>query len=64
MIESLQRGTKIELLGAMLADKSMPGMPDPKTLFGEGNPPRLPIAPEGKLQSLQLIQSQGQRDLS
>ena len=21
----------------MLADKSMPGMPDPKTLFGEGN---------------------------
>ena len=37
MIESLQQGTKIELLGAMLADKSMPGMPDPKTLFGEGN---------------------------
>jgi hypothetical protein len=28
---------EIELLGAMLADKSMPGMPDPKTLFGEGN---------------------------
>ena len=37
MIASLQQGTKIELLGAMLADKSMPGMPDMKTLLGEGS---------------------------
>ena len=37
MIASLQQGTKIELLGAMLADRSLPGMPDPKTLVGEGN---------------------------
>jgi len=37
MLESLQGGTKIELLTAMLADKSMPGMPDAKTLLGEGN---------------------------
>jgi hypothetical protein len=37
MIEALQQGSKLELLGAMLADKSMPGMPDPKTLLGEGN---------------------------
>jgi hypothetical protein len=37
MLESLQKGAKIEILSAMLADKSMPGMPDPKTLFGEGN---------------------------
>ena len=36
MIESLQQGSKIELLGAMLADKSMPGIPDLKTLIGEG----------------------------
>lgn len=37
MIASLQQGTKIELLGALLADRSMPGMPDPKTLLGEGS---------------------------
>lgn len=37
MVESLQKGSKLELLGAMLADKSIPGMPDPKTLVGEGN---------------------------
>jgi hypothetical protein len=37
MLESLQKGSKIELLSAMLADKSMPGVPDPKTLLGEGN---------------------------
>jgi len=36
MIGSLQQGTKNELLGAMPADKSTPGMPDPKTLLGEG----------------------------
>jgi len=37
MIESLQQGSKLELMGAMLADKSIPGMPDPKTLVGEGS---------------------------
>jgi hypothetical protein len=37
MIESLQKGSKLELLGAMLADRSIPGMPDPKTLVGEGD---------------------------
>jgi hypothetical protein len=37
MVESLQQGSKIGLLGAMLADKSIPGLPDPKTLVGEGN---------------------------
>ncbi len=37
MIASLQKGSKLELLDAMLADKSIPGMPDPKTLVGEGN---------------------------
>jgi hypothetical protein len=36
MIESLQQGSKIELLGAMLADKSRPEMPDLKALIGEG----------------------------
>jgi hypothetical protein len=37
MLESFQQGAGLELLGAMLADKSLPGMPDPKTLVGEGN---------------------------
>jgi hypothetical protein len=37
MLESLQKGSKLELLGAIFADKSMPGMPDLKTLVGEGN---------------------------
>jgi hypothetical protein len=37
MSGSLQKGSRLELLGAMLADKSIPGMPDPKTLVGEGN---------------------------
>ena len=37
MLESLQQGSQIELLGAMLADRSIPGMPDLKTLVGEGN---------------------------
>jgi hypothetical protein len=37
MIESLQQGSKIELLGAMLADRSIPEMLAEKTLLGEGN---------------------------
>ena len=37
MIESLHEDSKLELMGAILADKSIPGMPDPKTLIGEGN---------------------------
>ena len=37
MIDSLQQGSKIELLGAMLADRSIPEMPAEKTLLGEGN---------------------------
>lgn len=37
MIDSLQQGSKIELLGAMLADRSVPEMPAEKTLLGEGN---------------------------
>ena len=36
MLESLQKGTKIELLTVMLADRGMPEMPDPKILFGAG----------------------------
>jgi hypothetical protein len=37
MIESLRQGSKLELFGAMLADKSFPGMPDMKAMVGEGN---------------------------
>ena len=37
MLDSLQKGSKLELLGAMLADKSLPGMPDPRALLGEGS---------------------------
>lgn len=37
MIESLQQGSKTELLGAMLADRSIPEMLAEKTLLGEGN---------------------------
>src|SRR5659263_149285 len=37
MIDSLQQGSKIELLGAMLADRNVPEMPAEKTLLGEGN---------------------------
>jgi len=36
MVRSLQEGSNIELLKAMLADRSMPGIPDPKTMLGEG----------------------------
>lgn len=37
MIESLQEDSRLELMGAMLANRSIPGLPDPKTLVGEGN---------------------------
>jgi hypothetical protein len=37
MVKSLQQGSNIELLNAMLADRSMPGIPDPKTMLGEGS---------------------------
>lgn len=33
----LHQGSQLELLGAMLADKSILKLPDPKTLAGEGN---------------------------
>lgn len=36
MKEFLQQGSKVELLGALLEDGSIPGMPDPKTLVGTG----------------------------
>jgi hypothetical protein len=36
-IELLHQGSKLELLSAMLADKSILRFPDPKTLVGEGN---------------------------
>jgi hypothetical protein len=37
MAESFQAGSALELLSSMAADKSIPGMPDPKTLLGEGS---------------------------
>jgi len=37
MIESLKEDSTLELMGAMLADRSIPGMPDPRTLVGEGS---------------------------
>ncbi len=37
MIEALRQGSKLELFGAMLADKSFPGMPDMRAMVGEGN---------------------------
>jgi len=37
MIEFLKGASGVELAQEMLADKSMPGMPDPKTLLGEGD---------------------------
>lgn len=37
MMESLQSGEETGLLGSMKADKSIPGMPDPKSLLGEGS---------------------------
>ena len=37
MVKSLQQGSSLELLNAMLADRSMPGIPDWRTLLGEGS---------------------------
>lgn len=37
MMESLKAGSSLELFSAMAADRSIPGMPDPKTLLGEGS---------------------------
>jgi hypothetical protein len=37
MADSLKQGSNLELMKDMLADKSMPGMPDPKTMMGEGS---------------------------
>ncbi|MBP1597794.1 MAG: hypothetical protein H6Q05_3171 [Acidobacteria bacterium] len=37
MYKSLQQSSNLELLNAMLADRSMPGIPDSKTLIGEGS---------------------------
>jgi len=37
MVESLKEDSTLELMGAMLADRSIPGMPDPRTLVGEGS---------------------------
>jgi hypothetical protein len=35
--ESFKAGSALELLSSMAADKSIPGMPDPKSLLGEGS---------------------------
>jgi hypothetical protein len=37
MAEAFKANSALELFGALAADKSIPGMPDPKTLLGEGN---------------------------
>ena len=37
MLASLKSGGDLELFAAMAADGSLPGMPDPKTLVGEGS---------------------------
>src|SRR5262245_42110052 len=37
MMESLKQGSAQELANALLSDKSMPEMPSPRTLMGEGN---------------------------
>jgi hypothetical protein len=34
--EAFKTNTSLELFSALAADRSMPGMPDPKTLLGEG----------------------------
>lgn len=38
MFESLQQGANVELLQAIMADKSKPEMPDIKSMMGEGSP--------------------------
>ena len=37
MMESFKQGAQLELIGALLADKSGPTMPDRGTLLGEGS---------------------------
>jgi len=37
MVEALKAASGVELAQEMLADQSIPGMPDPKSLLGEGN---------------------------
>ncbi len=37
MVDGLKEATGVELAQAILEDRSMPGMPDPKSLLGEGN---------------------------
>jgi hypothetical protein len=37
MAEAFKANSALELFGALAADKSIPGMPDPKTLLGEGS---------------------------
>jgi hypothetical protein len=37
MAEAYQANGNLELFAALAADRSMPGMPDPKTLAGEGS---------------------------
>lgn len=37
MMESYKHGTQLELIGALLADKSRPTMPDRGALLGEGS---------------------------
>jgi hypothetical protein len=36
MADAFKANSALELFGALAADKSIPGMPDPKTLLGEG----------------------------
>ena len=37
MAEAFKANSALELFGALAADKSIPGMPDPKSLLGEGS---------------------------
>ncbi len=37
MAESLRQGSDIELMAALMEDRSVPGLPDQKTMLGEGS---------------------------
>jgi hypothetical protein len=37
MAEAFKSDSGLELFGALAADRSIPGMPDPKSMLGEGN---------------------------
>jgi hypothetical protein len=37
MLEAVKSGGSLELMAALAADRSIPGMPDPKSLLGEGD---------------------------